>query len=629
MLQFKPRAIAAIGAFALAMLSPVHAADLKSGNVAVTATTVANQIKTQTGCSTAGYVWVPASNSCVPQTAGTSLPVSAPLLGTNSSGNAISVSSIPYTSVTGLGTAATQNTAGAGAAIVTGPTTDVAGDLLTYTGTAGQVADSGIALTSVPRTASAVAGLITSQTGCSTAGYVWVPASNTCVAQTGSGALPTSAPLLATNSSAAATSVALAPTLQIVGGVLGPVDFVNPETTTTPYTIQSTDMGKTVTHAKTTAVAVSLPQSGTTGFAAGTSFTDLNLGAGAVTITPSGTSQFNGLYSQVLHQYGWEFAISDGANWNAIGFPGFGTITSNALAKYIDGSGATTASSITDSGTAVAISEPLTLSSITGSTQCLQVSTAGVVSGTGAACGSGSGGAVSSVFGRTGAVTATAGDYTVSQVTGAAPLASPTFTGTVTLPASQVVNGVTLTSTGSATQFLNAAGSYVAPSGSGGGINPVLSPVSFYTADTAGNLFPYVYTGAGGNASPSEAGWGVAASLATDVALQVRFQMPPAIPSTGTFKLISYCLANATTGVAKYTVSDANVAAGSSPSAATLSAETQVSNTWTAADLYVVSKTALTSVPTADGVSTVAITFNHTGWTLASIMSCRFTETWE
>lgn len=41
-------------------------------------------------------------------------------------------------------------------------------------------------------------------------------------------------------------------------------------------------------------------------------------------------------------------------------------------------------------------------------------------------------GAVSSVFGRTGAVVATSGDYTVSQVTGAAPLASPAFTGTAT-----------------------------------------------------------------------------------------------------------------------------------------------------------------------------------------------------
>lgn len=47
----------------------------------------------------------------------------------------------------------------------------------------------------------------------------------------------------------------------------------------------------------------------------------------------------------------------------------------------------------------------------------------------------GGGGAVTSVFGRTGAVVAQAGDYSVGLVTGAAPLASPAFTGTV-----QIVN---------------------------------------------------------------------------------------------------------------------------------------------------------------------------------------------
>lgn len=45
-----------------------------------------------------------------------------------------------------------------------------------------------------------------------------------------------------------------------------------------------------------------------------------------------------------------------------------------------------------------------------------------------------SSGAVSSVFGRTGAVVATSGDYTVTQITGAAPSASPTLTGTVIVP---------------------------------------------------------------------------------------------------------------------------------------------------------------------------------------------------
>ena len=45
---------------------------------------------------------------------------------------------------------------------------------------------------------------------------------------------------------------------------------------------------------------------------------------------------------------------------------------------------------------------------------------------------------VASVFGRTGTVVAQSGDYGVAQVTGAAPLASPTFTGTVILPSGTV-----------------------------------------------------------------------------------------------------------------------------------------------------------------------------------------------
>lgn len=47
--------------------------------------------------------------------------------------------------------------------------------------------------------------------------------------------------------------------------------------------------------------------------------------------------------------------------------------------------------------------------------------------------------AVDSVFTRTGAVVAASGDYAVGQVTGAAPLAGPTFTGTVTVPAAVAV----------------------------------------------------------------------------------------------------------------------------------------------------------------------------------------------
>jgi hypothetical protein len=53
----------------------------------------------------------------------------------------------------------------------------------------------------------------------------------------------------------------------------------------------------------------------------------------------------------------------------------------------------------------------------------------------------GGGGAVSSVFGRTGAVVQVSGDYSVGQITGAAPINSPTFTGTVTIPAGANISG--------------------------------------------------------------------------------------------------------------------------------------------------------------------------------------------
>ena len=52
-----------------------------------------------------------------------------------------------------------------------------------------------------------------------------------------------------------------------------------------------------------------------------------------------------------------------------------------------------------------------------------------------------------------------------------APLASPTFTGTVTLPDGQVVNGVTLTTAGGTTNFLRADGTYAAPPGGDGGVS--------------------------------------------------------------------------------------------------------------------------------------------------------------
>jgi len=78
---------------------------------------------------------------------------------------------------------------------------------------------------------------------------------------------------------------------------------------------------------------------------------------------------------------------------------------------------------------------------------CLNV-VSGVIASTGSACGSGGGGNVSSVFGRSGVVVASAGDYTVAQVTGAAADAAvvhnsgnETIAGTKTLSNNLAVNG--------------------------------------------------------------------------------------------------------------------------------------------------------------------------------------------
>lgn len=107
-------------------------------------------------------------------------------------------------------------------------------------------------------------------------------------------------------------------------------------------------------------------------------------------------------------------------------------VSSQWINSYTSGTGAFTSSqpAFTDiSGTIGAAQLPLATTMLVGGVKCDGTTitcTSGVIAAVG--------GAVSSVFGRTGAVTATSGDYTVSQVTGAAPLASPALTGTPTAP---------------------------------------------------------------------------------------------------------------------------------------------------------------------------------------------------
>lgn len=97
---------------------------------------------------------------------------------------------------------------------------------------------------------------------------------------------------------------------------IGSTNIINPQGTAASYVILSTDMCKTVTHARSTAVADTLPQAGTAGFEAGKSFSIVNLGAGAVTTTAT-VSTINGAGTLVLNQNQGAYLISDGTNWVA------------------------------------------------------------------------------------------------------------------------------------------------------------------------------------------------------------------------------------------------------------------------------------------------------------------------
>src|SRR5208337_2588798 len=88
---------------------------------------------------------------------------------------------------------------------------------------------------------------------------------------------------------------------------------------------------------------------------------------------------------------------------------------------------------------------------------CLNV-VSGVIASTGSPCGSGGGGGnVSSVFGRSGAVVAASGDYTVSQVTGAAVDASVVH----------LANTETVTGAKTFTSNVTMSGNLLLPQGSG------------------------------------------------------------------------------------------------------------------------------------------------------------------
>jgi hypothetical protein len=179
-------------------------------------------------------------------------------------------------------------------------------------------------------------------------------------------------------------NVVITPTPGTTTFTVGLTDTTTAQGSTTPYTVTAANMGQTITHSSASALAEVLPSAAATGFTAGSSYTELNLGAGALTVTTS-SGTINGNSTQILHKFGWQYPVSDGTNWNSLVFPGFGTITTNAITKFIDASGAVTASGLTDDGTTISTSENLALSSTVTVTNLS-------VTGTCTGCGGGGGG---------------------------------------------------------------------------------------------------------------------------------------------------------------------------------------------------------------------------------------------
>jgi hypothetical protein len=157
---------------------------------------------------------------------------------------------------------------------------------------------------------------------------------------------------------------------------------------------------------------------------------------------------------------------------------------------------------------------------------------------------------------------------------------------------------------------------------------PIL-PSSVYLGGASGNLAPGVYIPATNtnNAGAIE-GITVVASLGSDSAAVLQFNLPETIP-TGVMKCRCLAWANATSGVAKLTLSDGQTAVGSNIGATTLTADTQVSQTWSSADVIVENKVTLATTPTANYVLTVLATFNTSGWTLAQNSVWQFSLVWE
>lgn len=148
---------------------------------------------------------------------------------------------------------------------------------------------------------------------------------------------------------------------------------------------------------------------------------------------------------------------------------------------------------------------------------------------------------------------------------------------------------------------------------------------------SSGKAFPGVFLGA--TNSKQEEGIGVMASLDADTTVELRFQMPPSLP-TGTGKLKLRALANATSGSAKFNPKWKSVAVEESADVATgsLNAETTQTLTWAAGDNDQYKELEIildADTIVADEEIVMELVFETTSWTLAATSTWIVSIIWE
>jgi len=163
-------------------------------------------------------------------------------------------------------------------------------------------------------------------------------------------------------------------------------------------------------------------------------------------------------------------------------------------------------------------------------------------------------------------------------------------------------------------------------------------PSSVFVNQTNGSIFPNFFAGGPGgqganavtNQAPHDEGLGVMASLSGVSTFDLRFIVPPTVPS-GTMKLRTLALANATTGAGVITVLAANVSGGGNPSLVTLTSQAQFTVAWTSglAGMYLETKTTFNFTPAGSDVIVMAFQPNGSGWTQAAVSTWIPTLIWE